>query len=291
MPEILIDENAGFCFGVVKAIEKAEAQLAMKHKLHCLGDIVHNEAEIERLEKSGLNTISIHDFNHLQNETVLIRAHGEPPETYKSAAAKSIKIIDATCPIVLTLQKKIHETWKNIRDDGGQIVLFGKASHPEVIGLNGQAKNEGIIVHESEDLSKIDFFRPIQMFSQTTKSLESYQILSALVKKNAHEKGNHDVVIHPSVCKKVSNRSESLIGFATKHDCIVFVSGKKSSNGNYLYGVCKKHNTETYFISNVDEIRAEWFHKKEKIGISGATSTPAWLMEQVKERIEQLCGQ
>ncbi len=286
MIPIFIDEDAGFCFGVVKAIETAENKLKSDTKLYCLGDIVHNEGEIERLEKQGLITISRDQLPVLENQEVLIRAHGEAPETYQLAKKHNIRITDATCPIVIKLQERIKKNWESLRNTKGQIVIYGKANHPEVIGLNGQTDNEGIVVEGMHDLEKIDFHRPISMYSQTTKSLESYQELGDAIRQKAAEAGNKNIEIHPSVCRKVANRSQSLKVFAKKFDCILFVSGKKSSNGNYLYHIALAENPNTHFLSHPSEIKKEWISGAKSIGISGATSTPAWLMEDVRARAE-----
>ncbi len=287
--KIEIDTNSGFCFGVVKAIETAEKELEKEKKLYCLGDIVHNDAEVKRLEDKGLTTISREDFKELKNTTVLLRAHGEPPETYKIAAENNIELIDASCPIVLNLQKKIDKAYNDFRSVQGQIIIFGKEGHAEVIGLLGHTENKGIVISEEKDLSKIDFSKPINIFSQTTKSRSSYQkIIEKIKKRMIQEVGNDEInfIINDSTCRAVSNRDIFLTDFAKKHNIIIFVSGRKSSNGKVLYEVCKNQNPRSYFLSETKELKQEWFKQNDSVGICGATSTPTWLMEKIKKAIE-----
>ena len=285
-----IDKNSGFCFGVVKAIEIAERELEKDKKLYCLGDIVHNDAEVKRLENRGLITISHNEFKKLKNTKVLLRAHGEPPETYKIAKENNIELIDASCPIVLSLQKKIDKAYTDLSTVKGQIVIFGKEGHAEVIGLLGHTDNKGIVISEEKDLDKIDFAKPISIFSQTTKSRSSYHsIIEKIKERMIAERGNDEInfIINDSTCRAVSNRDVFLKDFAKKHDIIIFVSGRKSSNGKVLYEVCKKQNERSYFVSEVKELKEEWFRKNDSVGICGATSTPTWLMEEVKAAVEQ----
>jgi len=289
--KIEIDENSGFCFGVVKAIEIAEKELEKDNTLYCLGDIVHNDAEVKRLENKGLITISNAEFKELKNTKVLLRAHGEPPETYKIAEENNIELIDASCPIVLNLQKKIDKAYIDFSSVEGQIVIFGKEGHAEVIGLLGHTDNRGIVISEENDLDKIDFSKPINIFSQTTKSRSSYQIIIEKIKERMiKERGNDEInfIINDSTCRAVSNRDVFLKEFAQKHDVIIFVSGRKSSNGKVLYEVCKKQNERSYFVSETDELKKEWFSYNSSVGICGATSTPTWLMKKVKIAIEKL---
>ncbi len=285
-----IDKNSGFCFGVVKAIEIAERELEKDKKLYCLGDIVHNDAEVKRLENRGLITISHNEFKKLKNTKVLLRAHGEPPETYKIAKENNIELIDASCPIVLSLQKKIDKAYTDLSTVKGQIVIFGKEGHAEVIGLLGHTDNKGIVISEEKDLDKIDFAKPISIFSQTTKSRSSYHsIIEKIKERMIAERGNDEInfIINDSTCRAVSNRDVFLKDFAKKHDIIIFVSGRKSSNGKVLYEVCKNQNERSYFVSEVKELKKEWFRKNDSVGICGATSTPTWLMEEVKAAVEQ----
>jgi len=288
--QIEIDSNSGFCFGVVKAIETAESELKKDEKLYCLGDIVHNGAEVKRLEDKGLTTINKDEFQKLKNAKVLLRAHGEPPETYEIAKKNNIQLIDASCPIVLNLQKKIHKAYIEFNKIEGQIVIFGKEGHAEVIGLLGHTENRGIVVSETKDLDKIDFTKPINIFSQTTKSRTGYnkiieEINTRLKKEN--NSNNINFITNASTCGQVSTRDVVLKKFAKKHDVIIFVSGKKSSNGKLLYDVCKKQNERSYFVSNIKELKETWFQKTDSVGICGATSTPDWLMENIKTAINK----
>lgn len=287
---IEIDINSGFCFGVVKAIEIAETELEKDKKLYCLGDIVHNGAEVKRLEERGLITINHDEFKKLKNTKVLLRAHGEPPETYKIAKQNNIELIDASCPIVLNLQKKIHKSYSDISDIEGQIIIYGKQGHAEVVGLLGHTQNKGIVISEVDDLHKIDFTKPVSIFSQTTKSSSGYEIIIKAIKQKMIEvqgSDNINFISHASTCRQVSTRDIHLVSFAKKHDIIIFVSGKKSSNGKLLYEVCKKENKNTFFVSNTNELKEEWFNQTDSVGICGATSTPEWLMENIQREIKK----
>ncbi len=286
---IEIDSNSGFCFGVVNAIEIVETELKKDKNLYCLGDIVHNGAEVKRLEDKGLITINHDEFKKLKNTKVLLRAHGEPPATYEIAKNNNIELIDASCPIVLNLQKKIHKSYSDISDIEGQIIIYGKQGHAEVIGLLGHTDNKGIVVSDVDDLHKIDFTKPVSIFSQTTKSSSGYQkIIDELKLRMIKEQGKEDInfITHASTCRQVSTRDVHLVGFAKRHDIIIFVSGKKSSNGKLLYDVCKEQNNRSYFISNTDELDKTWFNKSDSVGICGATSTPDWLMKNVEHEIQ-----
>ncbi len=287
---VVIDDNAGFCFGVVKAIAAAEEQLKESHGLYCLGDIVHNNEEVQRLKEMGLRVIDHSDMLSLPNSTVLIRAHGEPPTTYDMAQRHGIKLIDATCPIVLALQKKIREGYELMQGVGGQVVIFGKQGHAEVIGLNGQTQNTAIIVSTPDDTEAIDVGRPIRMYSQTTKSREDYNKLISNVEDKIRSKGvtNADFVAYNTICSRVANRATQLEQFARGVDLLLFVSGINSSNGHYLYEYCRKVHPNTHMISSPEELKQEWIDGAERIGITGATSTPRWLMEQVKERVSSI---
>ncbi len=287
--KIEIDSNSGFCFGVVKAIEIAEKELEHEKTLYCLGDIVHNDAEVKRLENKGLVTINHDEFKLLKNVKVLLRAHGEPPATYETAKRNNIELIDASCPIVLNLQKKIDKAYHNFEEIEGQIVIFGKEGHAEVIGLLGHTDNKGIVVSDINDLKKIDFSKPISIFSQTTKSQTSYHEIINEIKnrlKSNQENGAIQFIANDSTCRAVSNRDVYLKEFAKKHNIIIFVSGKKSSNGKVLYQVCKNENERTYFVSEPEELQNEWFKPNDSVGICGATSTPEWLMEKIRDQIK-----
>ncbi len=275
---VVVDENSGFCFGVVYAIEMAEDFLDETGELYVLGDIVHNDMEVERLANKGLTSITHEDLENLRDTTVLIRAHGEPPSTYQTAIKNNIRLIDASCPVVLKLQNRVRKAWE---DDETQIVIFGKHGHAEVNGLIGQTNKEAIVVMTDEDLDKIDFSKPIQLFSQTTKSTKKfYDLQEKLIDRGAEIKAND------TICRQVSNREPQLTKFAAEHDVIVFVAGKKSSNGKVLCGVCKDVNPRTHFISTLDELDYSWLEGAESVGICGATSTPQWLMDKVKSEIE-----
>lgn len=284
---ILIDENAGFCFGVVKAIAAAEEELSQNGSLFCLGDIVHNNAEVRRLAERGLQIIDNEQLRKLTSTKVLIRAHGEPPATYETARRLGITLVDATCPIVLALQKKIREGYEEMRKVKGQVVIFGKPGHAEVTGLNGQTDNSAIIVSSPSDIERIDFSRPIRLYSQTTKSREEYDLLIESISARCHAADQHDFVAFNTICNRVANRATQLESFARNVDLLLFVSGSNSSNGHYLFEYCKKVQPHTCMISDAKELKKEWFEGVATIGITGATSTPRWLMEQVKERIEE----
>lgn len=282
--DIRIDENAGFCFGVVKAIAKAEESLKRQDRLYCLGDIVHNNAEVNRLKEQGLEVIDHQRLHRLHDTTVLIRAHGEPPSTYQAARERNVTLLDATCPIVLALQKKVRSGHEQMLKAGGQVVIFGKQGHAEVIGLNGQTGNTAIIVSSPSDIDAIDFSRPIRLFSQTTKSREDYQQLI----ENISSHGGKDFVAYDTICNRVANRATQLEVFARSVDVVIFVSGSGSSNGHYLYEYCKKVQPATWMISDAGELQKEWLKDAKSVGITGATSTPRWLMEQCAKDIASL---
>ncbi|MDR0364975.1 MAG: 4-hydroxy-3-methylbut-2-enyl diphosphate reductase [Bacteroidales bacterium] len=286
--KIEIDTNAGFCFGVVRAIKQAEESLQNNEALVCLGDIVHNEEEIARLQKKGLKTISLEELHQKNHKKVLIRAHGEPPERYFFARENQIELIDATCPIVLQLQQKIKTAWKEMEKENGQIVLFGKKNHAEIIGLNGQMDNRAIIVETFSDIEQIDFSKPVRLFSQTTKSVEDFKRLSEIIRKRSFECHNHDLIVYNTTCTSVSRRSKNLKDFAKKYDAIIFVSGRKSSNGRYLFEICKENNPNSFFISSIDELQKTWFINTQSVGITGATSTPQWLMQDIATTIRRI---
>jgi 4-hydroxy-3-methylbut-2-en-1-yl diphosphate reductase len=290
--KVTIDGNSGFCFGVVYAIQMAEDELEKKGHLYCLGDIVHNGEEVERLRAKGLEIIDHERLQSLKDCTVLIRAHGEPPSTYQLALKNNIELIDASCPVVLKLQHRVKTSFEEIGETEGQVVIYGQPGHAEVNGLVGQTAGEAIVVFTEEDLDKIDYSKPVHFFSQTTKSTAGFEKMQQLIQerilrhKGSLEEG--DFVSNDTLCRQVSNREPQLRRFAAAYDVIVFVSGKKSSNGKALYSVCKATNEASYFISNPTELDATWFDGKQTVGIAGATSTPMWLMEQVAEAIRNL---
>ncbi|WP_461788369.1 4-hydroxy-3-methylbut-2-enyl diphosphate reductase [Pedobacter sp.] len=276
---VTIDKSSGFCFGVVYAIDMAEDILDQEEYLYCLGDIVHNDEEVERLKAKGLRIIDHDQLKELSNEKVLIRAHGEAPSTYELALNNNLTLIDASCPVVLKLQNRI----KNSHDDGEQILIFGKHGHAEVIGLQGQTDGKAKVFMDIAELDNVELPNKFTLYSQTTKSVDKfYQIKEELINRGYEVKAND------TICRQVSNRYEELEKFVSDFDRIVFVSGKKSSNGKVLYDVCKKYNDNSYFISNVEELDQSWFQPNDKVGICGATSTPMWLMEQVKTALEHL---
>lgn len=284
--KITIDKKSGFCFGVVNAIKKAEDELVAEGTLYCLGDIVHNGAEVQRLNNRGMKTISRDEFYTMKNCKVLIRAHGEPPETYNYARANNIELIDATCPIVLNIQKRIRSSCDKLSEVDGQLVIFGKPGHAEVEGLNGQTGHKAIVIQSKEDIDKIDFSRPVVLYSQTTKPLAEFKEIADIIRQRTVE--NIPVEIKDTVCRQVSNRAPHLEKFAADHEVIVFVSGKKSSNGAVLYAACKKINPRSFLVADASEIQQEWFAGVESVGVCGATSTPQWLMDEVATYIESL---
>lgn len=284
--QVTIDKNSGYCFGVEFAIKMAEDEMENKEPLYCLGDIVHNDMEVKRLSAKGLVVIDREQLQELRNCKVLIRAHGEPPETYRLAIENNIELIDASCPVVLKLQHRVKNAFDKMERENGQIVIYGKKGHAEVIGLTGQTLEKAVVVMEDADLEKIDYNRPITLFSQTTKSTKGFYALSAKIeekiKATKGEMTEVDFNSNDSICRQVSNREPQLQRFAKESDVILFVSGKKSSNGKALYQVCLAENPRSYFIESEEEIDQDWFRQAERVGICGATSTPMWLMEQVK---------
>lgn len=290
--EVEIDRQSGFCFGVQNAVEIAEKALLNGEKVFSLGPIVHNDKEVERLSSLGLVSIDHDKFRKLKNCNVLIRAHGEPPETYITAEKNNITIIEATCPIVKRLQSKIKDTWIKTKEGNGQVVIFGKPGHAEVVGLLGQINNEGIIVSGPDDFKKIDVTKPVYLFSQTTMSVKEYVNLTDILRQKMEEHGikDHDknLIINKTICGQVSNREPHLKTFAKKHDIVIFVSGRESSNGKMLYSVCKSINADTHFVSSPEEIDKSWFKGKNSVGICGATSTPKWLIENIRDIISNI---
>lgn len=290
--QVSIDKNSGYCFGVEFAIKMAEDEMEQSDQLYCLGDIVHNDMEVSRLSAKGLVVIDREKLSELHDCKVLIRAHGEPPETYRTAIENNIELIDASCPVVLKLQHRVKSAFDKMEREEGQIVIYGKKGHAEVIGLTGQTLEKAIVVMEDADLEKIDFSRPVTLFSQTTKSTKGFYEISQKIEERiqaAKQEINRETFnTNDSICRQVSNREPQLLRFAQENDVILFVSGKKSSNGKALYQVCLAQNERSYFIENETEIDSDWFQKDEKVGICGATSTPMWLMEQVKSYVESL---
>ena len=289
--KIEIDENSGYCFGVEFAIQMAEDEMEEGKELYCLGDIVHNSMEVERLYNKGLRTITRDDLKDLRDCKVLIRAHGEPPETYQTAIANNIELIDASCPVVLKLQNRVKNSYDLVKKKGGQLVIYGKPGHAEVIGLTGQTANEAIIVTGEEDLHKVDFSRPITLYSQTTKSTKGFYALKEIIESRIQDESllslSEDFNANDSICRQVSNREPHMERFSQKHDVILFVAGRKSSNGKALYNVCLSHNPRSYFIESEKEIDPNWIKPDDSIGICGATSTPTWLMEQVANFLKE----
>lgn len=275
--KIEIDEGSGFCFGVTTAIKKAEEELATGSELYCLGDIVHNGMECERLHNMGLKTINHDEFAMLHDKKVLLRAHGEPPSTYLEAQSNGIEIIDATCPVVLQLQRRIKRQYD--ANPEAQIVIFGKNGHAEVLGLVGQTDQKAIVIEHADEVSRLDFSRDIYLYSQTTKSLDEFHAIIDYIQ--AHISPKATFKSFDTICRQVANRMPNICSFATKHDLILFVSGRKSSNGKVLFNACKAKNPHTYLIEGPEEIDSAWLSGAESIGICGATSTPKWLMEKV----------
>ena len=288
-----IEPGSGFCFGVENAVNIAEELLMEGQKVYCLGEIVHNDIEVRRLRELGLVTISYEEFANLRDSSVLVRAHGEPPSTYETARRNNVSIIDATCPIVHSLQEKIKRALALARQENGQIVIFGKEGHAEVIGLLGAANDLGILITGVEDLNKIDFTRPVWLFSQTTKSTAEYNLISETIEQrlqvNRKNWPGNLLKVHNTICRQVSGREPRLKIFVRQHEVIIFVSGRKSSNGKMLYEVCLGENKRSYFVSSADEINPMWFSGVESIGVCGATSTPKWLIRQVAETIGEIC--
>ena len=280
MLQIEIDNGSGFCFGVTTAIQKAEEELAKGNKLYCLGDIVHNGMECERLREMGLITINHDEMAQLHNAKVLLRAHGEPPETYELARRNNIEIIDATCPVVLQLQKRIKKQYET---GAGQIVIFGKKGHAEVLGLVGQTAGNAIVIEHFDDVKQLDFSRDIYLYSQTTKSLDEFHRIIEYIQE--HISPNATFRSFDTICRSVANRMPNISQFATKHDLILFVCGRKSSNGKVLYNECLRVNPNTHLIEGPDEIDPQWLEGIQTVGICGATSTPKWLMEQCRDKI------
>jgi len=286
MIDVTIDSESGFCFGVVNAIQSAERELTQTTELYCLGDLVHNNLEMERLQSLGLRTINHKELAQLHNRTVLLRAHGEPPSTYQLAKQNGIKIIDATCPVVLQLQRRIHQYYLDTKDNHTQLVIYGKKGHAEVNGLVGQTEGSAIVIENPDDLDKIDFTKDIILFSQTTKSLDGFGQITESINRRIHP--GVQFQYFDTICRQVANRLPHIRLFASRHDWIYFVAGEKSSNGKMLFDECKKANPHSVFITQADEIKTSLPVGIRTVGVCGATSTPKWLMEEVAERVKHL---
>lgn len=280
-----IDEQSGFCFGVVRAISEAEGALK-SGSVASLGDIVHNRVEVQRLEALGLHTISHNDIPTIAGKRMLIRAHGEPPRTYDLAREYNIEIIDATCPVVAALQRKVKAAYDRMNEVGGTVVILGKRGHAEVVGLIGQVNEEAVVVECEEDLEQVDFTRPIYFLSQTTQSIDRFNHLASIMRERLADESL--LCVDDTICRRVSSREEHLREFAQQHDIIIFVCGRKSSNGKVLYNICHRANERSYNIEEASELQREWFEGVESVGICGATSTPKWLMQEIAGAIAQI---
>lgn len=281
-----IDPRSGFCHGVVRAVEQAENYLRYSPRLYSLGAIVHNSVELERLKKKGLEILSIEEVEQLHDDVILVRAHGEPPETYELARRNRLQVIDCTCPVVLKLQERVRETWQRIRASGGQVVIFGKKGHAEVNGLVGQTDGEAIVISSAEDLSGIDFSRPVALFSQTTKDPDEFRQIAARIREE-----RPDAEVYDTICRQVVHRHQSLVEFAQNHSVILFVSGRESSNGKVLFELCRGVNTRTYRVENASQINLNWLQDGDFVGICGATSTPKWQLEEIFIYLQRLGGE
>lgn len=286
---VTVDSKSGFCFGVTNAIGKAEDILSSDSELLCLGEIVHNDVEVSRLEDKGLKTINHQGLNLYSNKKVLIRAHGEPPSTYEIAKANGLEVIDASCPVVLKLQQRIRKSYEEMLAVNGQVVIYGKKGHAEVNGLVGQTNGSAIVVECIDDLGYVDFSKPIRLYAQTTKSIEGFKSIKAEIERRVSK----DATIEPfraydTICRQVANRQPFLEEFARNNDVVIFVSGKKSSNGKVLFETCKAQNEQTYMVEDENELQASWFDNAENVGVCGATSTPRWLMEKVATQIRKI---
>jgi len=280
-----IDDQSGFCFGVVRAIDLAERALAAHGTVFSLGDIVHNRVEVQRLEGLGLRTVTHADLDGLGGRQLFVRAHGEPPSTFARARAAGVEVIDATCPVVAKLQERVVRAHAEMKAAGGQVVILGKRGHAEVVGLTGQVAAPTLVVEGEEDLAQIDFARPVYFLSQTTQSIALFERLAAEMRRRAADASQ--VVVHDTICRQVANREGHLAAFARRFDVVIFVSGRKSSNGRVLCEVCRAANARTHQVEEAAELRAEWFAGARSAGICGATSTPRWLMQRVADAIAE----
>lgn len=286
--KVTIDPFSGFCFGVVRAIGEAEEALKRREVVYCLGDIVHNRVEVQRLENMGLKTISHEDIANLKGETMLIRAHGEPPHTYEQAESVGIEVIDATCPVVARLQRMVREAYSKMQSVGGRVVLLGKRGHAEVIGLTGQVGDDVVVVERLEDLEGLNYTQPIYLLSQTTQSIELFESIAEYIRERMTD--GVEFVVNDTICRRVAGREQGLKEFSKSVDVVLFVCGKKSSNGRVLSDVCRSANSACYNIEEASEIEPEWFEGVESVGICGATSTPRWLMEDVAQAVAKMTG-
>lgn len=271
-----IDPRSGFCNGVVRAIRQAENYLEFNKHLYSLGAIVHNTEELERLKKEGLEILSLEDLEKLQDDVILVRAHGEPPSTYALARRNNLQVIDCTCPVVLKLQERVRETWLRIRPLGGKVLIFGKNGHAEVNGLVGQTDGEAIVIGSIEEAAAVDFAHPVALFSQTTKDPLEFARIADYVRSR-----RPDAEVFDTICRQVAQRHNSLISFARTHSLILFVSGRESSNGKVLFDLCRSVNPRTYRLENKSQIDLSWFSDGDRVGICGATSTPKWQLEEI----------
>lgn len=287
--KIEIDDKSGFCFGVVTAITRAEESIAGGREVFSLGDIVHNRVEMQRLEEMGLKTIQHEELPSLHGSTLLIRAHGEPPATYALAEANGLKVIDATCPVVARLQKLVVKAHEQMAPVGGQVVILGKRGHAEVVGLTGQVGGDALVVESVADLDAVDFSRPIYLLSQTTQSLALFEQVKRTILERATDPST--VTVNDTICRQVANREPHLREFAGRYDVVLFVAGRKSSNGRVLFEVCRKANPRSFNIEDEGELDPAWFVGVASVGICGATSTPGWLMQRVAGAVERLCGE
>jgi len=282
---IEIDERSGFCHGVVRAVEQAENYLEYSRRLYSLGAIVHNSVELERLKEKGLEILSIAEVEQLHNDVILVRAHGEPPETYELARRNNLQVIDCTCPVVLRLQQRIRETWERLRAAGGQVVIFGKKGHAEVNGLVGQTGGEAVVISNIEEAASLDFSRPMALFSQTTKDPDEFQRIADYIQSR-----RPDAEVYDTICRQVAQRHKSLVEFARNHSVILFVSGRESSNGKVLFELCRSVNARTWWLENTSQIDPAWLQDGDNVGICGATSTPKWQLEEIFIYLQRLNG-
>ena len=284
--KVTIDDKSGFCAGVVRAISEAERALQSGGTVYCLGDIVHNRVEVQRLESLGLQTIAHKDLESLSGCRVLIRAHGEPPSTYTLAAERGVEVIDATCPVVAALQRRVKRAYEQMQQCGGQLVILGKHGHAEVVGLIGQVGGDAVVIESEAEVNAIDFSRPVYLLSQTTQSVALFERVCRAIESNLA--AGCTFTADDTICRRVSSREEHLREFASSNDVVIFVCGRKSSNGKVLYNICLEENPRSYNIEEASELLPEWFSGAESVGVCGATSTPLWLMESVAKQIEKL---
>jgi 4-hydroxy-3-methylbut-2-enyl diphosphate reductase len=282
---VRVEEKSGFCFGVKRAIQLAEEALDRGENIYCLGEIVHNEKEVSRLKKKGMMFIDHDQLPLLKNKTILIRAHGEPPGTYSIARKNNLRVIDGTCPIVVSLQKKIKTCFEDMDPDSEEIIIYGKKGHPEIIGLQGQINNQGRVIRKKEELGEITDKKKIHLFSQTTMDTSGFQEIAVELESNIGRKANISVDVNNTICNHISHREPGLRKFARENDTIIFVAGLNSSNGRILYEICKDENPDTFFISEVEELKDDWLKNRINIGVCGATSTPEWQLREVAEKI------